>query len=72
MFHYLPDDIKRKIEFQSCIFLVSQKYKYVHRELLSEYPLLFSYLNTTIDPDIDYFYADRLPALISCESDSDV
>lgn len=71
MFSNLPDDLKRKIELYSCALLVSQKYKQVHKELLSSYPLLHSYLNTTLDPNMDYYYADRLPALVICESSDD-
>lgn len=71
MFHLLPEDIKMKIELEACVLAVKHHYKNVHKELLAEEPLLHSYLDTPIHPDIEYQYADRLPALIGYDSDAD-
>lgn len=58
-----------KIELDCCVLVVKRHFAKVHHELLTVEPLLCSYLGTTVHPDVEYYYADRLPALIHCDSD---
>lgn len=60
----LPEELIKKIEFDSCVLLVSQYHRHVHKELSNTTPLLYSFIETPIDCDVEYSYADRLPALI--------